>query len=450
MGYVSKRGRRPDERASKASHSHIINDSEVAEFLNKCSLPKHSTEVEIPQTLVTAIEPPQVNPIQHIVAIDGGYTEVFVKKEFPSSTIAFFQLGALIFDVSDLNELSRKPFIDPDDIEKLKNLQRLKLALPTKNIALLDEESLTRSIRKTLDSFFKREPKGEPFIETLKWFVFEEYGDSLSQWHLATCPNSDAAPHGVTLVKDEMQKDYTFQCSQCGESVFLTDVFRLHEAIDDELGAGGILGYLITLVEQIMLVHLIRIILKTKPSLLEQTLFIKDGPLAFFGQTANMHRPMRNLANYLDSKHNLYLAGLEKTGSFVEHADEVSSRLKPGEIMLLDNEYIYRYIIPGKADPQRPYARSSYYGGKLIYKSRDEQVYVVTIPVAHDKVVLSPKKSDYRNIDVVLANIERLKCDMYDSSLVPVALVNKLVSLADHPSSIILEKFAKESFDGSN
>jgi hypothetical protein len=31
---------------------------------------------------------------------------------------------------------------------------------------------------------------------------------------------------------------------------------------------------------------------------------------------------------------------------------------------------------------------------------------------------------------------------MYDNALLPVALVNKLVSLADHPSSKILKKFA--------
>lgn len=34
---------------------------------------------------------------------------------------------------------------------------------------------------------------------------------------------------------------------------------------------------------------------------------------------------------------------------------------------------------------------------------------------------------------------------MYDNSLFPVALVNKLVSLANHPSSVILEKFAKKN-----
>ena len=41
------------------------------------------------------------------------------------------------------------------------------------------------------------------------------------------------------------------------------------------------------------------------------------------------------------------------------------------------------------------------------------------------------------------------KCDMYDDSLVPIALVNKLVSLANHPSSRILQKFAKQAVSGA-
>ena len=61
--------------------------------------------------------------------------------------------------------------------------------------------------------------------------------------------------------------------------------------------------------------------------------------------------------------------------------------------------------------------------------------------------LLHPKKEDFKNIDVILNNIKKLKCDMYNNSLLPVTLVNKLVSLADHPSSIILEKFAKDAMN---
>jgi len=133
---------------------------------------------------------------------------------------------------------------------------------------------------------------------------------------------------------------FTFPCSACKKTLFLTDCLRLHEAIDDELGAGGILGYLVTTVEQILLAHLIRIIISKKPSLLGRILFVKDGPLAFFGQTANFHKPFRTLVSYLIKEQALNLVGLEKSGPFVDHAAEIAERLKRGSALILDNDYI--------------------------------------------------------------------------------------------------------------
>ena len=58
-----------------------------------------------------------------------------------------------------------------------------------------------------------------------------------------------------------------------------------------------------------------------------------------------------------------------------------------------------------------------------------------------------PTENDFKNLDCILFNVEKLKCDMYENALFPVALVNKLVSLSDHPSSEILQKFAKTSMN---
>jgi len=430
------------ENASKSSHSNIIKDLSVIDFLKKCTLPKISSEVKIREQDKTVLSRDNKNPIRYILAVDGGYSEVPVKKEFPSSLICFFQFGALFFKLSDLEQIAVKPFIDPEDIAKLKEIQRLELVLPTKNIYLTNENSLVDSVRKTVFDFFLNNPSDDKFIDTLRWLIFEEYlSPSLSQYQLANCPFCGATE---IIIKKSDLKGYAANCNKCNEKILLTDVFRLHEAVDNEIGAGGILGYLTNLLEQFLIIHLIRIILEVQSALLNEILFIKDGPLAFFGQTANMHKPMRKLINFLLAKHNIYLAGLEKSGAFVEHADEIAHRLTPGQILLLNNDYIYKYIIPGKADSSQPYARSSYYGTKLIYKSLDERIYVITLPTRDEKVVLNPQKTDFTNIDIILANIEKLRCDMYDSALIPVALANRLVSLSNHPSSIILEKFAKK------
>lgn len=439
MPYVSKRGRRPDEYASKSSHSYVVKDEAVKEFLSRCDMPPRAEDVTFSGRQQMFFEATTHNPIRFIIAVDGGYNEVPVRVEFPSATICFFQIGALIFGIEDLENLDSQPFIDPVDMAKLNNIQRLKFTLPVRNITLRGETSLTRSIRQTVFDFFGSSLDNGTLLETLSWFLFQEYSNPIPQWVLATCPTCDHT--NIPLIRSKMSRKYTFSCPHCGEEIFLTDVFRLHEVIDDELGAGGILGYVTTTIEQLVIVHLIHIILKTKPDLLNQILFIKDGPLAFFGQTANMHKPMRALVNYLFDNHNLFMAGLEKSGPFVDHADEIRDIFDASSVLFIDNDYIYRYILPGKADPSNPYGRTTYYSNKMIFKTNADYMYVVSLPTR--QVLSHPSENDFLNLHVILSNIEKLRCDMYDNALVPVALANKLVSLANHPSSKILQKFAK-------
>ncbi|GAA5530998.1 NurA domain-containing protein [Herpetosiphon gulosus] len=442
MGYTNKRGRRPAEYASKSAHSQVIKDETIQAFLAHCDLPKTGNQISLDAQNIISYAPNVPNGIRHIIALDGGYTEVAVRTEFPSATICFFQFGALIFSIQDLEDLNDQSFIDPDDMAKLKNIQRLKLVLPTQNITIQGQSSLTDSIRTAIYDFFCQPLDDSNLVATLQWFLFQEYATPTNQWILASCPHCSATH--IPLSRQAMQQQGKFQCAQCHGEILITDVFRLHEAIDDDLGASGIAGYVTTLLEQMILIHLIRLILKTKPSLLKQILFIKDGPLAFFGQTANMHKPMRSLMDFLFTHHDIFMAGLEKSGAFVEHADEIASRLDPGSILLLNNEYIYTYIIPGKADPANPYGQTTYYGNKVIFKTLGEQIYVVSLPMA--ELVANPTMSDIKNLMVILTNVEKLKCDMYDNALMPVALANKLVSLSNHPSSRILQKFAVEAF----
>lgn len=438
MGYSRRLGRRPMEQASKSSHGHVIGDTEVQKFLTRCALPRSADAVKLNEHTVLGWKPTDPNPIRHIVAVDSGYTEVPVQTRFPSSTLCFFQFGALSFSVADLEGLEEQPFIDPEDMAKLKRIERLKLTLPVRNVALKDQPTLTASVRVALYDFFAREMDDTSLLDTLKWFVFEEYGPPCDDYVLASCP--ECGQGSISLSRSKVTDAGRVPCSACGKSLYLTDVFRLHEAIDDDVGAGGVLGYITTLLEQLVMVHFLRLILAQRPALLNEILFIKDGPLAFFGQTANMYSKMRSLVRFLFEWQNLFMAGLEKSGAFVEHAAEVASVMPDGSVLILDNDYIYKYIIPGKADPANPYGRTTYYGAKLIFKSRHAGVHVVTVPTTEP--LTKPTKKHLRNLGTILTNIEKLRCDMYDDALIPIALVNKLVSLANHPSSKILQRFA--------
>jgi len=449
---IRTRSPKPNEWAAKTNHTHIIQDDFVKKFLSACDLPPDNIDADTFSEITYMLDSNVKNPIKHLLAVDGGYTIAEVKKQFPSSQIAFFQFGAVLFQVKDLEELSEKPFIFPEDMNKLHNLQRFKLALPIKNIKSKSQSSLKNSIRKVIYDFFMEKRDGESFMETLDWLIFEAYGDTpIDEYILGSDPNGDSGK--VSLSRSAMKRDFTFEIS--GETIYLTDVFRLYEVVDEEQGAAGILGYVTRLIEQLILVHFIKSIYQLQPSLLNEFLFIADGPLSFSGQTANMHKPMRSLANYLQTKRNLFLVGIEKSGAFVDHAQQIclanadKTFLKKGDFILLSNEYIYKYIVPGNSETMH-YGSTAYYGGKVIFHSEDGQILVLTVPVPNGDVVLNPELSKYKNINEIIFNMQKLRCAMYDDAVIPVALANKLVSLANHPSKVLLEKFAKAQMNIRN
>lgn len=439
MGYSSYSSK-PDELASKSSHSFIISDPEVKKFLSKCRIPQSKCPEKL--DLVYKLNRRKSN-IRYVIAIDGGVSKVCAKKEFPSSEIAFFQFGILLLDLKSLSEMEKQPFISPEQISKLKELERIKFILPVKNIFDDKSSTFTEFVRRTIYNFFCKEIAGGKLIETLKWLVFREFHNPKDSYILATHPVVDTS--NVLLKKSEMTSDYIFKVG--GHAVYLTDVFRLHERIDEDIGASGIIGHLLSVIEQLLAVHIIKFILERKPSTLEEILFILDRPLAFYGPTAKLHSPMRELINYLQDKYNLYLVGLEKSGAFVEHAHELvkADLLKKGEYLLLSNDYIYSNILPGRASEDNIYGRTTYYSGKLIFHTKDGNINVCSIPIKNSRIILNPKESDYKNLDVILTLIEDLKCNMFDNAILPIALANQLVSISSYPSTTVLERFLRNS-----
>jgi hypothetical protein len=437
------------ERASRISHSHIINDEQVREYLGNCTIPVDAKDVDLDPSLIHDIVYPSCNSIEHIIAVDGEKTIIPVKKDFPSSLITFFQFGSLLIKNSDLEEMKQKPFVSPTDIRKLKDIKREKLVIPTKNVSLKNGTDLKTSVRKAIQEFFKKNHSGSTsMLQTLYWFLFElyDYTSTIKEYQLSHCPH--CGTEKIKLEKDKMNLGkYSWECThpKCKKEILITDVFRLFEKVDNETGAEGILSYLNSLIESFLLIHTIKSLLEIEEGLVDRFLFVKDGPLSFSGETANMHKPMQSMLNFLTKSNRVNLVGLENTGPFVDHAKQIRDKLRPGQLLLLSNRHIYSYILPGSAETSS-YASTSYYSGKMIYKSQDERLYVLTVPVEdHNTYYDKPELNDLKNIAEILMNIDRLKCDIYENALMPIALANKLVALTNHPSSNILEKFAKKT-----
>jgi hypothetical protein len=449
MAYTSVRGRKPFERASKIAHSEIINNPKVVSFLSDCSIPTPAEPSAISPWLIS-VEQVHRTTINAVVAVDGGYRETAVRQEFPAASITFFTFGPLFFRLDDLRELDEQPFIAPEDLARLKRIERYSLVVPTRNISRKGR-SLQQSVREALQEFLLERPNQDPpLMNALRWLLFREWDRAqIHTWIVPACPNLGCDRRDIVF--NSASPDESI-CSHCGGPIYLVDALRLHERIDEDQGAGGILSYVITALEQIVLVHLIKAVWELRPQMLREILFIKDGPLAFFGVTAPLSRPMRELSRFLQGEAGatddsgsfsslLNAVGLEKSGPFVEHAIQIDEHLTPGSILILSNDYIARYIVPSDPSSPDPYGGNTYWAGKLIFKAWDGNTYVATVPTSGFKPF--PSFADFPNLLEILTVVGSLRCSMYDNALIPIALANKLVSLAEFPSGRILENFAR-------
>jgi NurA domain len=440
MGYAQFKGRKPFERASKIAHSEILNNPDVQAFVEGCTIPSEPEGGEL-EHLQKPL--PKATPrIETVIAVDGGMTEAAVRREFPSASITFMTFGPLLLDLKDLGALDNQPFIGPEDMARLKNLSRFSLSVPTKSVRAKGASRFSEGVRRTIQEFLFEKQK--ELGTALQWLLFRGWlpRNQMEIWEVPKCPSTPNCTGRA--FRFEQGGPTEIACAGCGQAVFLSDALRLYERIDDEQGAGGIMSYLLTTLEQLVIVNIVRTLLSLKQSTLREVLLIKDGPLAFFGTAAPLHKPASELMTFLSDKDSgrplVCLIGLEKSGAFVEHAMLIEPRLKPGHYLQFTNHYIYRYILPG--DPAgEPYGHNTYYGTKLAFKSSRGDVFVATMPLINPAV-----RDGFENIQngaEVLNVVSQLRCSMYDQALVPIVLANKLVSLADFPSSEILAKFVR-------
>ena len=461
MAYPRRYQRRPLELASKISHHHIIQDKRVARYLSHCRLPKKTINHQQAKQddLIGDHQSVPDNPIKYTITVDGSYTVIPASVDLPSSKIAFLQFGVNLLDLKQLDEIARKPFISVSDMSSLRKVDRLQLTLPVANLTYKDSRSLTESFRQTLNEFFNEKGVlGRRLQETLIWLVFKTYQPASNNqvYTLSRCPNiSFCHQRGIKLTVTAVNN---YSCPGCGIDLFLIDIFGAHEAIDSESSIGVttmLLTNIMAIIEQLMIIQTIKYFIDERAdSFLSQTLFIKDGPLAFFKMPVtnshNLHNLTRQLLNFLKEQGTtINLIGLEKSGLFVDHADLIGrgakSQIQPGQYLLLNNNYIAKNIANQPSKPSNYiYGEGFYYSGKLIFKDRNQRLHVISLPTSSYRSIINLSKEHFTNLDPILTIVERLKCDMYDNALIPIVLANKSISIASKPSVVILKKFAQQ------
>lgn len=415
-----------------------------SQLLESARVTNNPTPVDTPQMLQTLP--------QFILAIDGSYAEVDVKNGYPGAKVGYCTAASVLLDLCLTSELDVDRPVDPVEFRKTEQAASVDAALPGSNV-------VTRGQRTSRASF--REELYELFVDII---VDEDDRSNLLSTYEAllalkptanpqSCPYKES--HGCTAVYPV--GNGRTNCPTCNRPVYSTDALRIHERFNDIGTNGEAFGLVMQVIERLLLIHFLRCF--ERRNLLDRLTYLAffiDGPLAVFGPpawlSAAISRELKRLNHNLQAATglDLLILGIEKTGAFVQHFEEVDQTETPGKMlfsarqhMLLTDGYIKERI--QHSDSQKRYGEDTYFGRKFFYKAQSGARIVASIPFLSDAqdTIDSDDISPYPQFTAVCTLLDRLVSSRYANAVSPLIAANAQAAIPLQLGSKVLTQLAR-------
>lgn len=440
------------EKAKRLGHKPIVENDLVQEELQDFDT-KETDPEEVPLDEYSV----SVNELDNVgdqpdwlISIDGSDQEVATNDDYPSNRIGFVQIAAVLTDLKLVDKQENQRFVNPARVEDIDRSALQDIVLPSSNYTVGESDSVEESWRrKVYEAFRNREIQGQKLLDIyLKIIEYNERSVGSRTVDVYRCPNPDCPESGSKPYPHiHSHADHLGQCDECGTVVFPTDALRTHERVKANQSNETAIGDIMSIVEHLTLCVYMSYLAENSPNRLSRTGFIMDGPLAIFDTPAWLHEPILGTIEdiYTQQREQGYspplVCGIEKTGSFKDHAENIEEKLDPNTILGMDNEYIYDHILSGTTELE--YGGKTYYGQKFVYKSRSGRIFVLTIP----KLPEGPKHepTSYPIMRRTLETINSVETALYDDATIPITLAHQRASIPLETGSKVLELFSKEN-----
>jgi len=402
--------------------------------------------------LIPTTPPDAAGPLPiFAVAIDGSWAEVDVKNGYPGAKVGYCTVASVLLDLQKIEELDASRPIDPREFRKTEEASTLDAAMPGCNV-------VTRTHSSAMDSF--REALYENFHD-----VFVDSGDrkSLLDTYEAlmgsrpndkiACPYSEQSGCGKHLPINPGVT--SCDCSR-NLPIYSTDALRIHERFHSHTTNGEAFGEVVQVWERTLLIHLLRWF--ERRGILDRVskmAFLVDGPLAMFGHPAWLSQRIKTELQRLNqivrnaTGSDLLIVGVEKTGAFVSHFEEVDKTIS-GEPRFPNHSYalptdtcIKERIIFSVSD--KPYGKDTYFGRKFFYKAKSGARIVGTLPF------LDTAQDDLSKDDVALypgfgstcALLDQLVSSRFPNSVGPIITAHAHAAIPLVLGTKVLEQLAR-------
>ena len=362
----------------------IVESERVQQLLRRCRILERSTLVQH----VTPKPPPDAAATlpSLVLAIDGSHAEVDVRNGYPGAKVGYCSVASVIMNLAEVDRLDANRPISPVDFRKTEQPSSDASALPGCNVITRDHTSARDSFREAvfdlLHDAIIDEDDHTRLLATYQALLANKPTDQIAcPYSHLNCDREVSIGQNVASCPCSLQKP-----------LLPTDALRIHERFNDDSGTNGeAFGLVMQVWERLLLVHLLRCFEQRDwlPKLAEIAFFL-DGPLAVFGPPAWLSAAIHKEIERINTKFrevtnsDLIVVGIEKSGNFVTHFEEVDKRedgsqhFSPRTYFLPTDTYIKKHII--YSDSTKRYGEDTYFGRKFFYKAASGARIVASIP----------------------------------------------------------------------
>lgn len=187
-----------------------------------------------------------------ILAIDGSNLTAKAMNGFPGAEFGYVTIASVLIDLKLVRELEKDDFISPKKFRETEKASTIESVFPGCNI-ILDSEKCASSLRRALFEELKSNvifSEGETLLETYE-HLFRLKRSKYSERNLPQSP--------IEGIEEDMTYDYgEYKCPHSGEALFSTDALRLHELMNPSGSNGELFGQIMSTLEKLWLVHILR------------------------------------------------------------------------------------------------------------------------------------------------------------------------------------------------
>ena len=386
-----------------------------------------------------------------ILAIDGSHAEVDVRNGYPGAKVGYCSVASVLLNLGEVERLDAYRPVNPVNFRKTEDPSSDACALPGCNVITRDhvsaKDAFRESVFELLHDAIVDEEDNTRLLETYQALLAYKPTDTIS------CP--------YTHLGCDRQVTITANMSTCPcgkrKVLFPTDALRIHERFNEDSGGNGeAFGYVLSVWERILLVHLLRCFEQRNwLDRLSTIAFFVDGPLAVFGPPAwlstSICSELKRLNTIVREKtgNDLIIVGIEKSGNFVAHFEEIDKRedgsqfFQPGSYFMPTDSYIKERVI--FSDSTKRYGADTYFGRKLFYKTKSGARIVASIPflTPEQDSLASDDTALYPQFGTICLLLDKLITSRFPNALAPIVSAHAHASIPLHLGQKVLRQLAQ-------